>query len=289
MKLTKVHLLGGAGVVVAAGIGLLLATRGEDGEKQKAAEEATTPHSARARRALERLKNAPMQAPVEAPKEVSAPLRSFDKEIVEYALGPAPAAEGKDVLPRLLPQVDVSLSRGEGTRRIHRLDIDLDRDGIHDERWTIGEDNSILRRAVARDSEARHHRDMYTFQGDHWMLRGGKGATLKVAEPTAEEVAANVAALALRPIDKRALELARSRKLGTHEFALEAGGVAKIVVMEREGARGGQMVLLDLDGDGDHDERWMVTPVGVRRSVPLAGEREEERFALGDGRWNRQH
>jgi hypothetical protein len=296
MQLSRVHRfvwVAAAGALAAAGIGLVLVTRGGDDEKKQATAEDGSdkdPQSAVERRK----KNAQMEPPRrESPVNATTALRSFDKEIIDYLHGAPPAKDVRDALPKLSAQVDAYVSTAAGNApRIYKLEVDVDRDGRSDERWRLEADSTLVRRAMPPDAEVRFLRDTYVLDGDKWALRGGKGGTLNLPEPSADEVAQNLAARELRPVDKKALEIAQKKTAGSFDFKQPDGSTAKIVLFPAKPGKTPNKLGLDLDGDRDFEEMWTVTKIGVRRTI-RSGEGDKsvglqaERYALSGDKWKR--
>jgi hypothetical protein len=286
MEVKKMRLLAVGGLAVAAaGVGLVWMVRGGDGgtavEETKKEPSEYDKKLQQARRNM--LSEAPRQEEASTRTEVIVPLRDIDREILQIVYASNPESR-RDALPKATAQVNIRVS--PKTRSVERVEIDLNRDGRIDERWTIGP--NVRRMVSLPDSPLR---DDYVLDADSWRLVSGKGATIAVEPATPEQVAENVAARELRPVDKKILALLGGAvRPGVQTIRVDGRDV-QVSVKTRPDGSSIRSISVDLDGDSKWDETWTVRGAGkIRRHVTTVSEedgRVRERYALVDGMWTK--
>jgi hypothetical protein len=287
MDLKKVRMVALGAVVVAAGVGLYLMTRPEQPEQKTAAIPPTTPEEAAADERRKRY-NERMLARLKARegqerKKEAFPLRDLDREILRLAEEGRYRESAKDVLPKHLAQIDLTVKTDPTSGRtvVTHANVDLNRDSRVDERWTFGE--KIKRDARSID-DLRGWVDEFVLEDDQWKLEDGRGHT---AGQQPAERPPNAGPLELRDLDKRVLQAAKSPPEGKIVEDLTPGEPQR--VMLHKSGRKVQRVAIDYDRDTIWDEQWIFGREGeIQRAVsPEDNGRYTERWTLRDNHWVR--
>ncbi|MCE7869580.1 hypothetical protein DYH09_04280 [bacterium CPR1] len=169
--------------------------------------------------------------------------------------------------------VKVNLYQDNKQDGINRAELDLDRDGRWDEKWSH-QNGSVKRQVSSADDDKTYDLEL-TLTDSGWVAAGGtSGETVPGA---------------LRSFDQAILDRA-GQKISGDKIKDALPGPVKVNLYQDKAGQGVNRAKLDLDRDDKFDEKWTFVHEGgpwkVKRQVsPADNEQYTEEFHLEGGRW----
>ena len=227
-------------------------------------------------------------------------IRQVDGDALGLAGRPISEVKAKDVFFRKPYKVKAFQDAGHTT--INRLKLDLDRDGLWDEKWDF-EGDKVKRHVATRDDE--HYDQEFRLQDGHWVfknapssqtppvpgrpnspaIRSGAADTTRQTPPSPPAVGT----LPLGPLDADLLAL-RTHPVSDYKAKDVFGNRPyKVKAFQDDGQSSINRLKVDLDRDGLWDEKWTFSGDLVTRQRSTGdNETYDENYILDSSGWRKQ-